>query len=132
MKKIFYLIYCFFFLLLLFSCSRPHRNDIIGEWESEDNSIFQFEVDSTLKVKDIPESIIFEHFDSKKFFSDSGKLQIQKVNNNYKIELLFPQSNELPRGFATYLNLERKFCIGKLNLFFGGGNFEYKYLYSKK
>lgn len=132
MKKDIFIIYCLFLLMLSSSCSQPRRSDIIGKWKSEDNSTFQFKEDSTFIVKDVPKSIIFGHIDSKKNFSDTGKWEIREYYSSYRIELLFPKSSELPGGFVTYLNIEREFGIGKLNLFFWGKDFDYKYVYSKK
>ncbi len=116
-------------LILFCSCSYPTKEDIIGDWLSNDSSKLQFINDSSFNVKNIPKSILFGHYASKSLFSGFGVWDIQCVENIWKIELLFPRSDELPGGFACYLNIEKKFHFGRStwSLFFYRENFDSKY-----
>lgn len=116
-------------LVLFCSCSSPKKEDIIGVWLSNDSSRIQFNNDSTFIVTGMPESILFGHYASKKLFSGSGVWDIQYLENTWKIELIFPKSDDLPGGFACYLNIEKKFHFSRStwSLFFYGENFDYKY-----
>lgn len=118
-----------FSLVLFCSCSSPKKEDIIGVWSSNDSSRFQFNNDSTFIVANMPESILFGHYTSKNLFSGTGVWDIQYLENIWKIELIFPKSDELPGGFACYLNIEKKFHFSgsTWSLFFYGENFDYKY-----
>lgn len=118
-----------FSLVLFSSCSSPKKEDIIGVWLSNDSSKFQFNNDSTFNVANMPKSILFGHYTNKSLFSGSGFWDIQCLENIWKIELIFPKSDELPGGFACYLNIEKKFHFGRStwSLFFYGENFDYKY-----
>jgi hypothetical protein len=116
-------------LFLLCSCNYPKKEDIVGVWLSNDNSRFQFNNDSTFNVANIPKSILFGNYATKSLFSGSGVWDIQRLENNWKIELIFPKTDDLPGGFACYLNIEKKFHFGRptWSLFFYGENFDYKY-----
>lgn len=118
-----------FSLVLFCSCSSPKEENIIGVWISNDSSKFQFNNDSTFNVVNIPKSILFGHNTSKSLFSGSGVWNIQCLENIWKIELLFPKSDELPGGIACYLNIEKKFHFSRptWSLFFYGEDFDYKY-----
>jgi hypothetical protein len=122
-------IFILFSLVLIYSCKSPKKEDIIGVWISNDSSRFQFYNDCTFNVENMPKSILFGHYTSKNLYSGSGVWSIQCLENIWKIELIFPKSNELPGGFACNLNIEKKFHFGKStwSLFFYGENFDYKY-----
>lgn len=130
MKRISILI--LFSIVLLFSCNSPKKENIIGIWLSNNSSQFQFNNDSTFTVTDMPESILFGHYSSRKVFSGSGIWNIQYFENTWKIELIFPKSDNLPSGFACYLNIEKKFHFSgsTWSLFFYDENFDYKYRFN--
>ena len=120
-----------FSLVVFYSCKSPKKEDVIGTWQSNDSTRFQFCNDGTFNVKNIPKSILFGNYKDKKLFSGTGVWNIQYLEDTWKIELLFPKSNVLPGGFACYLNIEKKINLGNSswNLFFFGENFDYKYIF---
>jgi hypothetical protein len=124
-------IFTLFSLALFYSCTSPKQEDIIGVWRSNDSSSFQFNKDSTFYVSNMPKSILFGNYKDINLFSGAGVWDIQYFENTWKIELLFPKSNALPGGYACYLNIEKKISLGNSswNLFFYGGDFEYKYIF---
>ena len=78
-------------LVILYSCTpaAPTREDIIGEWVSDDGAKIQFNSDSTFRITNIPDSIMISYHIDKILLSGLGLWSIEssKTNHMWQIEL---------------------------------------------
>lgn len=133
MKKVVVFVWNIFLLSLFVSCSQPKRQDFIGKWKSEDNSILYLYSDSTFKMQNVPCSILFD-YDTKELYSGTGKWEFRPDDKYYdnEIELTINLNFPFKHKSANQINFEKVLGLGELRLFLWGENFDSKYIYYKE
>ncbi|MPN01337.1 hypothetical protein SDC9_148546 [bioreactor metagenome] len=88
--------------------------------------------DSTFKIIDLPESILFDSKSNNKLTS-IGEWELINFGNNWRIELTFSESDIRPYLFSNGLLIERKISVTKnyWSIYFYDGNNDEKYIFNK-
>ena len=125
-------IYLISIACLFFSCKDVQRNDIVGVWKSDDGCVLFLNEDSTFRIKDLPEHILFDN-KSKNKLTSTGEWELINFGNNWSVELIFSKNDIIPYCFGNNLLIERTFNItkGHWAIYFYDGDNDEKYFFNK-